>query len=108
MKTLSIGQQVEFQPYLAGKGWQARDVHVFQGGLEASDYEALVLRKNPFTPQGPVRDPAKFAGRRDSFRNAVDALYNNKYILVSGPRGIGKSSVSYQLFYLDSGRDCSA
>jgi MoxR-like ATPase len=55
------------------------------------------LKPNPFTPQEPVTDPNKFAGRGEAIRNAVDALFNNKNIIVTGERGIGKSSVAYQL-----------
>jgi len=63
----------------------------------------ITLKSIPFTPQDPVTDPNKFAGRGVAIKNAVDALFNNKNIIVTGERGIGKSSVAYQLIYMAQG-----
>ena len=63
----------------------------------------MQLKANPFTPQLPIIDPEKFAGRKNPIKNAVDALYNNKNIIISGERGIGKSSLAYQLINLAEG-----
>ncbi|MDP2211223.1 MAG: ATP-binding protein [Candidatus Aquicultor sp.] len=61
------------------------------------------LKINPFTPQDPITDPVKFAGRNDSIQNAIYALFNNKNIMITGERGIGKSSVANQLVYVAQG-----
>ncbi|RAW19276.1 hypothetical protein DC345_00365 [Paenibacillus taichungensis] len=104
-RTLIEGQVVEFEPYYSNKGWQARDVHrvTLHSDEEPIFNDKLKLKKNPFTPQYPVNDPLKFAGRKHAFMNAIDGLFNNKNILISGPRGIGKSSISNQLLLLTQG-----
>lgn len=65
--------------------------------------KAAALKDIPFNPQDPVTEPSKFAGRREPLRNAVDALFNNKNIIVTGDRGIGKSSLAVQLLYMTQG-----
>ncbi len=101
-RTLSQGDIVIFEPFETSKGLLAHDVEVANDkSIEIGT--PLSIKKNPFTPQDPVTDPDKFAGRKEPFQNAVDALYNNKNILITGERGIGKSSVAYQLLYLTNG-----
>ncbi|WP_439878043.1 AAA family ATPase [Pseudomonas prosekii] len=56
---------------------------------------------DPFTPDLPVDDPAKFAGRNTAIESVVDSLYqlvngNPKHVIITGDRGIGKSSVLLQ------------
>ncbi|MBL9153526.1 MAG: cold shock domain-containing protein [Verrucomicrobiales bacterium] len=103
--SLDPGARVEFTPREGRKGPMAIDVRVLASAdIDPADSERWVFMKtNPFTPQDPVVDPRRFAGRRDHFHNAVDALYNSKNILITGPRGMGKSSICYQLLYLASG-----
>lgn len=103
--SLDPGDRVEFTPRQGMKGMMAVDVRITQKAHKPNDDSDrwVIMKHNPFTPQDPVTDPNKFAGRRSHFHNAVDALYNAKNILVSGPRGIGKSSISYQLLYLAAG-----
>jgi cold shock CspA family protein len=105
-KTLQKGQEVIFTPTKSGRGPQARDVSVNESeGCEQKPDRKFVLKKNPFTPQDPMIHAKKFAGRKDSILNAVDALFNNKNVLIVGPRGLGKSSLSYQLMYLTQGQE---
>lgn len=56
---------------------------------------------DPFTPDLPVNDPAKFSGRNTAIESVVDSLYqlangNPKHTIITGDRGIGKSSVLLQ------------
>lgn len=98
-KFLRKDESVEFEPVNTYQGLQAHNVTY----LRPKEDIRTVLKPNPFTPQEPVINPDKFAGRGETIRNAVDALYNNKNIIITGERGIGKSSVAYQLTYLCQG-----
>ena len=98
-KFLWMGERVEFKPLKTYQGLQATNVTI----LQEKKNRRIRLKPNPFTPQEPVTDPNKFAGRGEAIRNAVDALFNNKNIIVTGERGIGKSSVAYQLIYMAQG-----
>ena len=94
LKFLRPEEQVEFEPVLTIKGLQAHNV---TPPFREKKVRKLTLKSIPFTPQDPVTDPNKFAGRGEAIKNAVDALFNNKNIIVTGERGIGKSSVAYQV-----------
>ncbi|BBO86130.1 hypothetical protein DSCO28_66960 [Desulfosarcina ovata subsp. sediminis] len=98
-RTLNVGEVVHFTPKLTDRGPQARDVR----NEDISTRILPKLKVNPFTPQDPITDPKKFAGRVEVLANAIDCLFNNKNLLVVGARGIGKSSFSYQLINLSKG-----
>lgn len=98
-KFLRSGEEVEFEPVQTYKGRQAHNVTY----PREKKVRKITLKSIPFTPQDPVTDPNKFAGRGEAITNAVDALFNNKNIIVTGERGIGKSSVAYQLIYMAQG-----
>lgn len=56
---------------------------------------------DPFSPNLPVTDPNRFAGRREQVDEVVDALFqisqgNPKHTVITGDRGIGKSSLLFQ------------
>lgn len=57
---------------------------------------------DPFTPNRPVDDPDRFFGRIDPVNEMVDSLYqvmngNPKHTIVTGDRGVGKSSLLMQI-----------
>lgn len=67
-----------------------------------------VLKTNPFRPGKPITDPELFAGRKEELSLLVDALYqtgtkNASHIIVTGGRGIGKSSLVNQIDRLAEG-----
>lgn len=99
-KKLIPGEIVEFEPVETYQGLQAHNVTEC---IEKKNKEPFSLKANPFTPQDPVINPEKFAGRGQIILNAIDALFNHKNIIITGERGIGKSSVAYQLSYLAAG-----
>lgn len=101
-RTLRSGAKVEFTAHDSEQGWQAHDVRLVSDET-AQPTASVTLKVNPFIPQDPAIDPKKFSGRRDSIINAVDCLFNNKNLLITGARGIGKSSIAYQLINLAQG-----
>jgi cold shock CspA family protein len=62
------------------------------------------LYKNPFN-LGPVNRPEEFAGRRTLIEEGVTALLNNNNLLLIGNRGMGKSSLANQFYYIASGNN---
>lgn len=63
---------------------------------------------DPFTPDIPVSDPARFSGRRTQVELVVDSLYQLKHgkptsTIITGDRGIGKSSLLNQAKELAQG-----
>jgi len=58
---------------------------------------AVALKKDPFTPNAPIDDPARFSGRDTELEAIIDALYqtaqrNPHHVAITGARGIGKTS----------------
>jgi Cdc6-like AAA superfamily ATPase len=65
---------------------------------------------DPFFPNRPVQNPEYFEGRKNQVEEAVDALYqtknnNPKHFIISGDRGIGKSSLLLQVKLLSEGNN---
>lgn len=103
-RTIDQGDRVTFIPCRNRKGGYAAEIRIISRNNTGSSLSLpLSLKKNPFTPQTPITDATKFAGRRGAINSSIDGLFNNKNLLISGPRGIGKSSMSYQLLYLTGG-----
>ena len=92
-RTLDVDDQVIFEPSTSKKGLQAIDVRKLNKGEDEAE-EQYQIKKNPFTPQSPISDIAKFAGRRKFIYECVEKIINQQNILISGYRGIGKSSLA--------------
>lgn len=65
---------------------------------------------DPFTPDLPVDSPDRFAGRKKEIDSVVDSLYqlnnsNPRHSIITGDRGIGKSSVLVQVKNIAKGND---
>ncbi len=63
---------------------------------------------DPFTPNRPIDDPDRFFGRSDPVNEMIDSLYqvksgNPKHTIVTGDRGVGKSSLLMQVFLTATG-----
>lgn len=56
-----------------------------------------ILIKTPFKPNKLETDPLVYGLRPEIIRACITELYNDKSILITGGRGIGKSSLCYQL-----------
>lgn len=57
---------------------------------------------DPFTPNRPIDDPDRFFGRGDTVNEMIDSLFqvknnNPKHTIVTGDRGVGKSSLLTQV-----------
>lgn len=57
---------------------------------------------DPFTPNRPIDDPDRFFGRVDPVNEMIDSLFqvknsNPKHTIVTGDRGVGKSSLLNQV-----------
>src|SRR5215212_1074631 len=57
----------------------------------------MSLKVDPFTPNAPIDDPARFSGRDTELEAIIDALYqtahgNPHHVAITGARGIGKTS----------------
>ncbi|WP_308130742.1 ATP-binding protein [uncultured Flavobacterium sp.] len=68
---------------------------------------------DPFFPNRPVKDPSLFEGRTEQIDEIVDALYqtknnNPKHFIITGDRGIGKSSLLLQTKILSEGENSLA
>jgi hypothetical protein len=58
---------------------------------------SMALRVDPFTPNTPIDEPARFSGRDRELKAIIDALFqtangNPRHIAITGARGIGKTS----------------
>jgi hypothetical protein len=56
-----------------------------------------IIRKSPFKVDKIESNPQAYGLRKDAIIDSIQALYNNQSILISGSRGIGKSSFGCQL-----------
>lgn len=65
---------------------------------------------DPFFPNRPVEDPNRFEGRSDQLEEVVDTLFqtlnnNPTHSIITGERGIGKSSLLFQTQLLAQGNN---
>lgn len=68
---------------------------------------------DPFFPNRPVEDPNRFEGREDEIDEIVDSLFqsanqNPTHTIITGERGIGKSSLLLQTKFLATGNNSIA
>lgn len=57
----------------------------------------MTLKVDPFTPNTPIAEPARFSGRDNELKAIIDALFqtahgNPRHFAITGARGIGKTS----------------
>lgn len=65
---------------------------------------------DPFTPNRPIDDPNRFFGRAEPVNEMIDSLYqikngNPKHTIVTGDRGVGKSSLLTQVHLTAGGNN---
>jgi CspA family cold shock protein len=108
-RSLEKNENVTFEPKQTPKGNQAVNIVKLINApypSAASSPPPLVLRKNPFTPQDPIKIPSKFAGRKNETIAAIRYLFfDGANILIEGPRGIGKSSFAHQILQTQKGNN---
>jgi hypothetical protein len=61
------------------------------------------LRKSPFKPDRIEGNPSAYGIRPEEVKTCTTALFNSRSLLISGERGIGKSSLAIQLSNLYAG-----
>ena len=103
-KLLLKGEKVSFEVVTKdrdGRNDRAINIRV----LDEGPPEKQVIFQNPFSPRSPINDPEKFAGRKQEIKTGAIGLVNKSNVLVTGPRGIGKSSYANQLLYIAQGKN---
>lgn len=59
-----------------------------------------------FSPAKEIRDPDRFVGRREEIKSGINALMNRGgFLAIHGIRGVGKSSIAYQIKAIAEGSD---
>jgi hypothetical protein len=62
--------------------------------------------QDAFSPSREITEPRKFVGRQDEMLAGISALQNDGgFITIYGPRGVGKSSIAYQLKLIAEGNE---
>jgi hypothetical protein len=62
--------------------------------------------QDAFSPSREITEPRKFVGRQDEMLAGISALQNDGgFITIYGPRGVGKSSIAYQLKLIAEGSE---
>lgn len=68
------------------------------------NYMSIII-KTPFRSSDLETDPVVYGLRPEELRQGIYQLYNDKSLLITGTRGIGKSSFCYQLQKIIKGDD---
>lgn len=68
----------------------------------------MALKVDPFTPNTPIDEPARFSGRENELQAIIDALFqtahgNPRHFAITGARGIGKTSALHMAARVASG-----
>lgn len=102
-KSLTANDPVEFEPKIIGSARRAHNVLRIEAPTLGPrspvppNPPPPILKANPFTPQNPIEDGEKFSGRTDLLVRGIQDLFNKQNVLVTGDRGIGKTSFANQL-----------
>jgi cold shock CspA family protein len=101
---LYINEYVQFEVLESDHAKHKYDAAInIQPIVDMHDPEPYQVYKNPFIPRSPINNPEKFAGRKSGIKDGVTALVNKSNILITGDRGIGKSSFANQLVRISEG-----
>ncbi|MCK8600073.1 cold-shock protein [Desulfoferrobacter suflitae] len=101
---LYVNEYVQFQVVESDHSKHKYDAAInIQPILDMDDSEPYQVHRNPFIPRSPINNPEKFAGRKTGIKDGVTSLVNNSNILITGDRGIGKSSFANQLVRISEG-----
>lgn len=61
------------------------------------------MANNPFIPGDPINNPIDFIGRKEELLRSLDSITNNRNVIITGSRGIGKTSLADQLLNILKG-----
>lgn len=56
-----------------------------------------MLKNNPFIPGDPIIKNSYFFGRKDELEIVLDCIINQKNVIITGDRGVGKTSLANQV-----------
>ncbi|WP_331654110.1 hypothetical protein [Anaerotignum propionicum] len=74
-RTIDQGDKVTFIPCRNKKGGYAAEIRIISRNNEIKPlHSPFNLKKNPFTPQIPISDVSKFAGRTDAIYSVIAYL----------------------------------
>lgn len=99
---LYVNEHVQFQILKKTPQYKCDEAINIQPLIELDVDETYQIVLNPFT-RFPINEPSKFTGRKQSIKEGVSAIVNKNNILITGDRGIGKSSFANQLLYISEG-----
>ena len=56
-----------------------------------------MIKNNPFIPGDPIIKSSNFFGRKDELEIVFDCIVNQRNVIITGDRGIGKTSLANQV-----------
>ena len=100
---LYVNEYVQFESIQTSPKYKNEAAINIQPVTEIEDFTPYQIVQNPFSPRFPINRPEKFAGRKENIKSGTTSLVNMQNVLVTGARGIGKSSFANQLLYIAEG-----